>query len=302
MSDVELHVLAARQYNRFSRAQLEELGFSASAITHRLDAGRMVSVEEAVYALPPVLEDDRALWMGVTLTAPESYINRLSAACAWGVLEYRPPFETIVRPGSGGPERFGHIIVYRSKTLAGETTVLEDESSAYEGIPVTTMPRTLLDLACFASDKALARALRESIRLKRSTMRELGDHLGRFRGRRGSRRLAIAIAKYKGLPLERAKSGAEIRALEILRDAERPMPKLNIKVAGEEADLVWAGEKLIIEIDGDPFHQDVGADTRKEAAWRGAGWRVERIPSDDVYERPAVLLAPAPPNVAELSL
>ena len=45
------------------------------------------------------------------------------------------------------------------------------------------------------------------------------------------------------------------------------MPRLNISVAGEEADLSWPREKLIIEIDGGPFHQDKGEDARKEAAW-----------------------------------
>ncbi len=72
------------------------------------------------------------------------------------------------------------------------------------------------------------------------------------------------------------------------------MPRLNVRLADEEADLSWPGEKLIIEIDGGPFHQDVGEDTRKEAAWRGEGWRVERISSDDVYEHPGSLLALAP--------
>ena len=57
-------------------------------------------------------------------------------------------------------------------------------------------------------------------------------------------------------------------------------------MAGEEADLSWPDEKLIIEIDGGPFHLDKGEDARKEAAWRGAGWQVERTPSDDVYDKP----------------
>ena len=109
-------------------------------------------------------------------------------------------------------------------------------------------------------------------------------------------RLARAIARYKDLPLDRARSGAEIRALELLRDADRPMPRLNVNVADEEADLSWPAEKLIIEIDGGPFHQDKGEDARKEAAWRGAGWRVDRIPGDDVYDRPSRFLALSPPQ------
>jgi len=74
------------------------------------------------------------------------------------------------------------------------------------------------------------------------------------------------------------------------------MPRLNVNVADEEADLSWPAEKLIIEIDGGPFHQDKGEDARKEAAWRGAGWRVDRIPGDDVYDRPSRFLALSPPQ------
>ena len=52
-----------------------------------------------------------------------------------------------------------------------------------------------------------------------------------------------------------------------------------------------------MEIDGDPFHLDKGEDARKEKAWRDAGWVVRRLPSDDVYERPWLLLELAlPPN------
>ncbi len=262
---------------------------SRDAIAHRVEVGRLVRVIEGVFAFPPLIDDDCGAWMTATLASPKSYLNRLSAACAWGALDRRPPYETVVRPGSGGPRVFDGIVVYRSTTLDGET-------SEVGGIPVTSMPRTLLDLACFASNKTLARAIREAIRLERTNMRGLGDYLGLVQHRRGCLRLARALGRYKDLPLARARSGAEIRAMELLRDAGRPMPRLNASVAGEEADLSWPSEKLIIEIDGGPFHQDKGEDARKEAAWRGAGWRVDRIPSDHIYERPSAFLALAPPT------
>ena len=62
-------------------------------------------------------------------------------------------------------------------------------------------------------------------------------------------------------------------ALEILRDAGRPMPQLNHRIAGEEADLSWPRYRLIIEIDGGPFHLDVGEDARKQTIWEQLGGR-----------------------------
>jgi very-short-patch-repair endonuclease len=290
--------LAGRQFNRVSRRQLIELGLGGSAISHRLATGRMVTVEEGVFAIAPVLEHDEwGQWMAATLTAPDSRLSHVSAAAARGFWSFRRTFECITRPGNGGPRRHGGILVYRSSTLEGDCTLLR-------GIPITTVSRTLLDLARQVSDRALARAVREAVRLDAITLSQLGDALGAHHGRRGSRRLAATVARYTGLPLDRARSGAEIRALEVLRAAGLPLPRLNARIAGEEADLSWSRLRLIIEIDGGPFHLDVGEDARKQGLWEAAGWTVRRISSDGVYERPDRLLrltrAPTrAPNVPE---
>jgi very-short-patch-repair endonuclease len=70
-------------------------------------------------------------------------------------------------------------------------------------------------------------------------------------------------------------------------------------VAGEEADLSWRSLRVIVEVDGGPFHLDVGEDARKHRAWERAGWTVRRISAAEVYERPQRLLALAPTNVLE---
>ena len=293
MWDARIAELAREQFNRVSRRQLLELGMSETAIEHRVSAGRLVIVEQGVFAIAPVLEgDDWGRWMGATLTAPGSVLSHMSAAAARGFWSLPREFESVTRPGSGGPRRHGGVLAFRSSTLDGDLMNIE-------GIPITTVPRTLLDLARTVSDKALARALREAVRLERTTLVALGDRLGDYRGRRGSRRLAQTIARYAGLPLERARSGAEIRALEILRDARYPLARLNARIADEEADLSWPTARLIIEIDGVPFHLDVGEDARKQRIWERAGWTVRRVSSDDVYERPDRLLALAthPANV-----
>jgi len=292
--DARLAELAGRQFNRVSRRQLAELGLSDAAIAHRVATGRLVAREEAVFAVAPVLEhDDWGRWMEATLTAPGSVLSHVSAAAAWGFWSPARVFETVTRPGSGGPRRHGGVLAYRSSVLEGEWTFLR-------GIAITASARTLLDLARIASARALARAVRDAVRLDLTSVHELADAVGAHRRRRGSRRLAAVLARYSGLPLERARSGAEVRALEALRAAGRPLPRLNVRIAGEEADLSWPAWRRIVEIDGGPFHLDVGEDARKSAQWEAAGWTVRRLSSDDVYDRPDRLLALAPPtNVPE---
>lgn len=288
MWDVRIAELAGRQFNRVSRRQLIELGLSEPTIERRLASGRLVIVEEAVYAVSPVLEHDEwGRWMGATLTTPASALSHVSAGAAWGFWSLRRPLETITRPGSGGPRRHGGIRVYRS-------SVLDEDRTTLRGIPITSVPRTVLDLARGVSDRSLARAVRDVVREELTTIEALADAAGRHRRRRGTRRLTAALARYSGLPLERARSGAEVRALETLRTARRPLPRLNVRIAGEEADLSWRGARLIVEIDGAPYHLDVGEDARKQAAWESAGWIVRRLPAEDVYEHPDRLLALCP--------
>lgn len=295
MWDARIARLAGAQFNRVSRAQLLELGMSVEAIAHRLAAGRLVIVEQGVFAIAPVLaDDDWGRWMAATLTAPGSVLSHVSAAAAWGIVSLPRRLESVTRPGSGGPRRHGGVLAFRSSTLRDDVTTLRE-------IPITSVSRTLLDLARKVGDRTLARAVREAIRLELTTLPALGDRLGDYRGRRGSGRLARTVARYAGLPLERARSGAEVRALEILRGAGRPMPRLNVRIAGEEADLSWPSQRRIIEIDGGPFHLDVGEDARKQSAWEAAGWTVRRIASDDVYERPDRLLALAPPRTSRVT-
>jgi len=292
MWDVRVAELAARQHNRFSLAQLAELGVSSEAIRYRIAQGRWTQVHEGVFAIAPLLDDDLGRWMAATLTAPGSVLSHASAGAAWGWWRAARDLETITRHGSGGVRRIDGVLVHRSDTLDEDTTILH-------GFAITRVPRTLLDLAPHVGNGALARSVREAIRLQSTTAAEVIDALAtRHRGRRGTRRLALTVARYTGLPVHKARSGSEVIALEILREAGRCMPELNRKVAGKEADLTWARQRVIVEIDGGPWHLDRGEDARKDELWRRAGFTVHRLPSDDLLHNPQRLLALAP-NVHE---
>ena len=132
--------------------------------------------------------------------------------------------------------------------------------------------------------------MREARRLKLTSPYSLPVSLQKHRGRRGTSRLADLNDHYSGLPYSRCRSNTEAKALEILHDAGAP-PQVNGEFADEEADLTYPDRKLIIEIDGPQFHQAAAEDARKQAIWENAGFIVRRISSEDVYTRPALLLA-----------
>ncbi len=154
MWDAEVADLASRQFNRFAREQLFELGMSPDAIYQRVESGRFAQVGEGVFAVAPILEhDDWGKWMGATLTAPGSRLSLGWAGFAWGFW-YRPAgLITVTRPGSGGPRRLSGVGL--------SSTTVDAESTHHRGIPITTVERTLLDMTRYASNAALARGVRE---------------------------------------------------------------------------------------------------------------------------------------------
>src|SRR3954454_19221231 len=103
MGDGQLIGLAGQQYNRVSRRQLLALGYSERAIDHRLATGRLVAVEQGVFAVAPLVDDERARWMGATLTAPDTFLSQVSAGAAYGFWPQSRDFETVTRHGDGGP-------------------------------------------------------------------------------------------------------------------------------------------------------------------------------------------------------
>src|SRR5690349_7395305 len=162
----------------------------------------------------------------------DSVLSHASAAACWGFRPWEARFETITRPGNGGPRREGGVLVCHSKMLDGDVT-------RHEGIAITTPERVLIDLSPGLSERDTGRAFREAIRLKRTTARKVGLGLAKHRGRRGTKLLADLADRYVGIPYSRTRSNAEARALEVLHDAGVEPPNLNTNIAGEEADLVW---------------------------------------------------------------
>ena len=288
MTDVHITELAGRQFDRVSRQQLLDLGLDDRGIEHRLLANDLVVVEQGVYACPPILDDPRGRFMAATLTAPDTFLSHASLAAALGCWRPEREIETVTRPGNGGPRRFGDVLVFRSETLEGETGLV------LGCIPATTPERLLIDMAPSCSPKMVARLLRDLVREQHTTIPRVVDALQRHRGRRGTVKLGRACAQYAGLPIEKARSGAEVQAMIVIRDAGLEVPALNRKRAGVEADLSWPRHRLIIEIDGGIWHLDHGEDSRRQAIWEAAGWTVLRISDVDVYHHPERLLTLCP--------
>src|SRR3954470_23301404 len=155
--------LAAQQHEAVARRQLLALGIGRRAIAHRIAAGRLHVKWPGVYAVGHPRLTLEGWWMAAVLaTGLGARLSFRSAAMLWGIRQTDRTQIEVTRAVAGrgldGIER------HRANLPADEVTV-------HRGIPVTTVPRTLLDLATVLTPRQLARAVNQAEILR------LGDTL-----------------------------------------------------------------------------------------------------------------------------
>lgn len=278
------------QHGVFAVWQLRRAGLTRAQIRTRTKRNR--EVLDGVYATGHAPLTEEQWWWAAVLTHPRTALAGVSAGARFGFWERRRAVETVVRPGSGGPERFGRVVVARSARM--------DDVVVVRGMPTMSAGRTVLDLvADQRRDDVARRIVRDAIRTRAVNTAALRVVIARYPGCRGVARLRVIADLYAGLPLHLTKSDAEALGLSILKEASVPLPGVNVVIAGEEADYSWPDLRLIIELDSRQWHQFPAEDDRKTRVWEAAGWTVHRLPTDDVYHLPHRLLELAPPPVVE---
>jgi hypothetical protein len=274
--DPWLSTLAAAQADVVTAWQLRQAGWSAKRIRHHAATRGWRRVHPGVYVLTQAPPSRLQLWWAAALTKPDTFLTHGSAGACFGYYRFNRPYEVVTRPGRGGRRRSGGVLVFRSTTLDGETT-------EHLGIPITTAERTLVDLVAGLDERRGGRCFREALRLRLATASSVVRCVHRHGGRPAL--LKDLAERYSSLPYHRTRSDAEALALELLHDAGIELPLVNVRIAGEEADLVWR-DRLIVEIDGPQYHRFRAEDARKEALWSGAGYPVRRVRSGLVYDAP----------------
>lgn len=279
--------LAERQHGMVSRSQLLALGLGAGAIEHRLRSGRLRWLCRGVYSLGVAPATQEGRWLAAVLSCPEgAVLSNLSAAALWGLRDIDPKTIDVSVPARSGKRRAG-IRVHRPRHLnAADVT-------AHRGIPVTSVPRTLIDMAEMVSTRSLERALDEAQYLKLLGRGDLKTALHRHRGRAGAARLAAALRRH--LPgTTRTRSPLEEAFFVLVRNAGLPRPEVNVNVGPYVVDFLWPESKLVVETDGGASHDRLAQrerDSRRDAWLAASGYRTERFTWRQVVGRPDEVLA-----------
>lgn len=273
--DTRIAELAERQYGVVARAQLVALGLGHDGIGRRLRAGRLRRLHYGVYAVGHKVLSKEGRWIAaVFASGPGAVLSHWSAAALWGIRGSRSGPIDITSPRK--TKSRGAIRRHRALLLPDEVTV-ED------GIPVTTAPRTVFDLAAVSDAHTVESALRQCEYLRLYDPLSLGDLVERYSGHRGNRAARAALAKLEESSGE-TEEGLEERFLAFVDRHRLPRPGFNVwlEVQGHryKVDCLWPAQRLIAELDSWQAHgtrSSFQSDKARDRRLLRAGYRTARI-------------------------
>lgn len=281
-ADARIAALAGRQRGVVSPAQLRAAGLSRSAIAHRRARSRLHPfVAGALLVGHPAPLPLAAETAARLLCGPDPILSHQSAAALWGIHPAAASVHVTVGR-SGSPARRG-VRIHRVRGLDPR------DRRVHRGFAVTAPARTLVDLAGALDADALDAALERARTARLVRPAEVLAALERAPGRRGAGVLRRLLDARPTL----TRSQAERRLLDLVRRAGLPRPETNVRLAGHEVDLLWRGQRLVVEVDGYAFHAGRDAferDRRRDADLQAAGHRVIRVTWRRLVDEPEALL------------
>jgi len=282
---VRLAALASRQHGVVARRQLEALGLSDKMIVDRVRRDRLVRLHRGVYAVGHDRLRREKRWMAAVLAVgPGALLSHRDAAALHGL---RPPGDhmrwEVTTTGRASSTRT--IRVFRTTSLDARDT------TSVDGIPVTSIARTLVDLAGTVPRTMLTKALNEAEGRRAVDLRAIERAMAQTarRNGRGHAELRQALAKLAAIGTPVTRSELEDRFLALLDAHDLPRPATNYGIEGMEVDAVWPKQRLAVELDGWDTHRTRQAfqqDRERGNALEAAGWRLLRFTWADVTRRP----------------
>jgi very-short-patch-repair endonuclease len=266
------------------RLQLLELGVGRRSIEYRLARGRLRLLHPGVYAVghEAIPYPGRALAAVMFASSaapgrrPNAVASNVTAAYLWGPID-EPPFPIHVTGATRRARRRG-LVIHRAVLPA-------EDVDWVDGIPVTSVARTSLDLSATMSPRALRRLIKRAEFAKQVRIDELAAILARYPRRRGRRTLAELVAR-TGVTAGRTRSDLEDDFVEFCAVRGLPLPETNVKlqIRGKriEVDCMWREQRVILELDGRDAHARELAfhdDRARDRALIASGWAPMRVTS-----------------------
>jgi Transcriptional regulator, AbiEi antitoxin len=278
----ELARIANAGHGVVTRAQLLRAGVTADEIRWRIRAGALLREHRGVYRVGHRAPSTEACYLAAVLAAGEgAVLSGLAAAHLLGLVKRAAPAPEVI---SRTERRIEGVKTHRSRVLD------PCDATVVVGIPVTTVPRTLVDIAAGLSLDALARACHEAGVGYGTTPAAVEAVLERRPTSEGARKLRRVIHGDVHVTLSKLES----RFLEFLQSEGLPLPITNRPAGGRRVDCRWPEHGLTVELDSYRFHNSRHSweqDRRREREARARGDDFRRYTYGDVTEDPTLMRA-----------
>jgi hypothetical protein len=283
--DHRIAAFAAGHHAVASHAELRGLGLGESAIEYRLSIGRLHRKHRGVYSIGHPLLSREGRWRAAVLASgAKAVLSHGDAAAHWGMMSVRGRLIHVTTPSTSGrdpdPTR---IRLHRVGTLRPW------ESALNEGIPTTTVARTLLDLSPHLRPRAVEETIAHANRLGLFDLLAVRRCLVEHPRQHGAPALRRLLGALEGTGAADLRSMLEVLLLQLSDDHDLPKPVANAQVAGFMVDFFWPGRRLIVEADSYTYHSMPSAferDRERDQQLALAGYTVVRFTYNQITRQP----------------
>jgi hypothetical protein len=272
--------LAIRQHGAFAGWQLDAASVPMPARKRRLASGWWVRAAPGVYVLPsapPTFE--QRTWVAHLAVGPHSVISHEAAAQLHAIPNVVRNRVTLIVPHSGYHRVAGATVHQISDLLADHVVTIG-------GLRVTSVPRTIVDLAAVVSPERLRRIVEDTKYAGLATYVAMGECLASVarRGKPGVRALTRVLVLLEGGKAT-PNSHLERDLLDVLRLGQLPIPVAQLPFPGRQfvkgcVDFAYRDAKLVLEADGRAWHtriQDIARDHERDGDAAEQGWQTLRL-------------------------
>jgi len=279
--ETEIAGLARRQHGIVASRQLSVLGFSSQAIDRRVKAGRLHRVRRGVFAVGHTVLSANAQRLAAVLAVGDlALASHITAAAIWEIRQSTTMTHHVTTTRDARDRE--RLIVHRAP-------VHPDDRATHNGIPVTSLARTLVDLGDVVPAVQVRNAFVRAEQLRLIDMTAIDATLTRASTRRRGPRILRELLRGYDPRWERTRSDLELAMLDLLAARNFPKPEVNAWIHDRfMVDFLWADERLIIETDGGTTHDTPTArraDARRDHTLTSLGYRVLRIPAAELTAR-----------------
>lgn len=284
-ADGEIRELAGGHHGLIRRSELRALSVTDREVSRRLQDRRVEALHPGVYYVDSTPVTWRTAVLGAVFAAgPDAVASHRCAGVLYGLDAVYGRMIEVTVPFNEEPEPSG-VIVHRTRR--------PNPTSVVDAIPVTSIEKTLLDLAWILGERNLYKATRSAIHMGLTTAEKLDLAIGRHGGRgvAGTRRARLVARRVAD---DESGSPAEIDLAWIVADAPVPSPIQQMQIELPRGgfaypDFCWPDRVRIVEVDGFGAHgtpEQFEADLQRQNQLMELGWEIRRFTASVIRDEP----------------